>query len=238
MTCYDLERGFPKHYLVHAERVDGTISEYLAASGISQFACAETQKFGHVTYFWNGNRSEKFNAATETYVEIPSDQVPFQTAPAMKSAETADTVVAAIESGRYDFLRTNFAGGDMVGHTADLPATRQALEAIDVAIGRIAAATEAARGCLVITADHGNAEDMVERDANGIPLVGSDGRVRMKTAHSVNPVIFLVHNYAGRSLTFRDDLPEAGLANVAATLVELLGFVPPKEFEPTLLAAP
>jgi 2,3-bisphosphoglycerate-independent phosphoglycerate mutase len=155
----------------------------------------------------------------------------------MKSAETADTVVAAIESGRYDFLRTNFAGGDMVGHTADLPATRMALEAIDAAIGRIATATETARGCLVITADHGNAEDMVERDANGLPLVGSDGRVQMKTAHSVNPVIFLVHDYAGRSLSFRDDLPDAGLANVAATIVELLGFVAPKEFEPTLLAA-
>jgi 2,3-bisphosphoglycerate-independent phosphoglycerate mutase len=126
----------------------------------------------------------------------------------------------------------------MVGHTADLAATRRALEAIDAAIGEIATATAAARGCLVITADHGNAEDMAERDANDLPLVGSDGRVRMKTAHSVNPVIFLVHDYAGRQLTFRDDLPNAGLANVAATLVELLGFVPPKEFEPTLLATP
>lgn len=237
MTCYDLERGFPEHYLVHAERVDGTISEYLAASGVSQFACAETQKFGHVTYFWNGNRSERFDAATETYLEIPSDQVPFQTAPAMKSKETADAVVAAIESGRYDFIRTNFAGGDMVGHTADVPATRAALEAIDAAIGRIAKATDGARGCLVITADHGNAEDMAERDGDGLPLVGSDGRVRIKTAHSINPVILLVHDYAGRSLTLRDDLPNAGLANVAATLVELLGFVPPTEFEPSLLAS-
>jgi 2,3-bisphosphoglycerate-independent phosphoglycerate mutase len=237
MTCYDLERGFPEHYLVHAERVDGTISEYLAASGVSQFACAETQKFGHVTYFWNGNRAEKFDASSETYLEIPSDQVPFQTAPAMKSAETADAVVAAIKSGRFDFLRTNFAGGDMVGHTADLFATRQALEAIDAAIGRIATAVEEARGCLVITADHGNAEDMAERDANGVPLVGSDGRVRIKTAHSVNPVILCIHDYAGRSFIFRDDLPEAGLANVAATLVELLGFFPPKEFEPTLLTS-
>jgi 2,3-bisphosphoglycerate-independent phosphoglycerate mutase len=237
MTCYDLERGFPEHYLVHAERVDGTVSEYLAASGVSQFACAETQKFGHVTYFWNGNRAEKFDAASETYLEIPSDQVPFQTAPAMKSAETADAVVVAIESGRYDFIRTNFAGGDMVGHTADLQATRKALEAIDAAIGRIAQATEEARGCLVVTADHGNAEDMAERDTDGLPLVGADGRVRMKTAHSVNPVILLVHDFAGRSFTFRDDLPDAGLANVAATLVELLGFVPPKDFEPSLLVS-
>ena len=238
MTCYDFERGFPAKYLVSAERVDGTVSEYLAASGVAQFACAETQKFGHVTYFWNGNRAEKFNPAAETYLEIPSDQVPFQTAPAMKSAETADAVASAIESGRFGFIRTNFAGGDMVGHTADLPATRKALEAIDAAITRIAEATREARGCLVITADHGNAEDMVERDKNGLPLIGPDGHVQMKTAHSLNPVIFVAHDYAGRDLEFRDDLPDAGLANVAATLVELLGFVPPSEYEPTLLAEP
>jgi 2,3-bisphosphoglycerate-independent phosphoglycerate mutase len=237
MTCYDFERGFPARYLVSAERVEGTVSEYLAASGVAQFACAETQKFGHVTYFWNGNRAEKFNPAAETYVEIPSDQVPFQSAPAMKSPETADAVVDAIESNRYGFIRTNFAAGDMVGHTADLPATRKALEAIDEAIGRIAEATGKAHGCLVITADHGNAEDMAERDENGLPLIGADGRVRMKTAHSLNPVVFIVHDYAGRNLEFRDDLPTAGLANVAATLIELLGFVAPTEYEPTLLVS-
>jgi 2,3-bisphosphoglycerate-independent phosphoglycerate mutase len=236
MTCYDVERGFPKRFLVHPERVDGTISEYLAASGVSQFASAETQKFGHVTYFWNGNRSEKFNPETETYVEIPSDQVPFQTAPAMKSAETAEVVVAAIKTGRYGFVRTNFAGGDMVGHTADFAATCAALESIDAAIGEIAAAVQSANGCLVVTADHGNAEDMVERGPDGSPLLGSDGQVQMKTAHSLNPVIFLVHDYAGRRLGFRTDMPDAGLANVAASLVELLGFDPPKEYEPSLLA--
>jgi 2,3-bisphosphoglycerate-independent phosphoglycerate mutase len=236
MTCYDVERGFPKHFLVHGERVEGTVSEYLAASGVAQFACAETQKFGHVTYFWNGNRAEKFNPSAETYVEIPSDQVPFQTRPAMKSAETADTVIDAVQSGKYGFIRTNFAGGDMVGHTADIPATRTALAAIDQAIGRIARATEAAHGCLVITADHGNAEDMVERDKNGKPTVDADGHVQLKTAHSLNPVIFVVHDYAGRKLKLRDDLPDAGLANVAATLVQLLGFEPPHEYEPTLLA--
>jgi 2,3-bisphosphoglycerate-independent phosphoglycerate mutase len=236
MTCYDFERGFPKRYLVHAERVEGTISEYLAATGIAQFACAETQKFGHVTYFWNGNRAEKFNPADETYLEIPSDQVPFQTKPAMKSAETADAVVDAIQSGRYGFIRTNFAGGDMVGHTADIDATRAALAAIDQAIGRIATATETHHGCLVITADHGNAEDMVERGKDGTPIIDANGHVQWKTAHSLNPVMFLVHDYSGRSLRFRDDLPDAGLANVAATLVELLGFKPPKEYEPALLA--
>jgi 2,3-bisphosphoglycerate-independent phosphoglycerate mutase len=235
MTCYDVERGFPERFLVHPERVDGTISEYLAASGISQFACAETQKFGHVTYFWNGNRSEKFDPSAETYVEIQSDQVPFQTAPAMKSAETADLVVSAVAAGTYDFIRTNFAGGDMVGHTADFAATCRALESIDTAIGEIAASVAAARGCLVITADHGNAEDMVERDNQGAPVLDANGHAQMKTAHSLNPVMLLVHDYAGRNLKFRDDLPDGGLANVAATLVQLLGFIPPAEYEPTLL---
>jgi 2,3-bisphosphoglycerate-independent phosphoglycerate mutase len=238
MTCYDVERGFPPRFLVHPERVDGTISEFLAASGVRQFAVAETQKFGHVTYFWNGNRSEKFDPDGETYVEIPSDQVPFQTAPAMKSAETAAALVTAIERGAYDFLRTNFAGGDMVGHTADFAATRRALEAIDGAIGQIATAVAAAHGCLVVTADHGNAEDMVERDGSGAPILDAQGQPRMKTAHSLNPVIVLIHDYAGRHLELRGDQPNAGLANVAATLVELLGFTAPKEFEPSLLAWP
>lgn len=235
MTCYDVERGFPTHFLVHAERVQGTISEYLAAARVAQFACAETQKFGHVTYFWNGNRGEKFDADRETYLEIPSDQVPFNQRPQMKSAETATAVVDAIESGQYGFIRTNFAGGDMVGHTADIIATEQALAAIDTAIGRIADAVRVARGCLVITADHGNAEDMVERGADQKPLLDDEGNVQWKTAHSLNPVIFLVHDYAGRQISFRNDLPDAGLANVAATLLDLLGFSAPHEYEPSLL---
>ena len=154
----------------------------------------------------------------------------------MKSAETADAVIDAIESGRYGFIRTNFAGGDMVGHTADIAATEQAMEAIDHAIGRVADAAEAAHGCLVITADHGNAEDMVERGNDHEPLLDATGKVQWKTAHSLNPVIFLVHDYAGRRLSFRGDLPNAGLANVAATLLELLGFSAPTEYEPSLLA--
>lgn len=235
MTCYDTERNFPDRYLIEPAQVSGTLSEYLAASGVRQFACAETQKFGHVTYFWNGNRAEMFDASTETYVEIPSDPVPAETAPAMKSVEIADVVVAAIEAGRYDFVRTNFAGGDMVGHTADFDATRAAIESIDAAVGRIAAATEAAGGTLVVTADHGNAEDMVERDAEGVPVMDATGRPRFKTAHSTNPVTFCVRDYGGRSFGLRADLPAAGLANVAAGLAELLGFEAPTEYEPSPL---
>jgi 2,3-bisphosphoglycerate-independent phosphoglycerate mutase len=235
MSCYDTERGFPEHYLVRPEQVPGTLSELLAAAGVPQFACAETQKFGHVTYFWNGNRSEKFDPAHETYLEIPSDQVPFQTKPQMKSAETADALIDAITEGRYGFLRANFAGGDMVGHTADFAATVHSLEAIDAAIGRIAAAVTSAGGCLVVTADHGNAEDMAQRDRDGRPLRGEDGEVLMKTSHSLNPVRFILEDSSSRAFALRADLPDAGLANVAATLAELLGFMAPAFYEPSLL---
>ncbi|HWD24038.1 MAG TPA: 2,3-bisphosphoglycerate-independent phosphoglycerate mutase [Acidimicrobiales bacterium] len=238
MSCYDVERGFPEHYLVHPPQVEGTVSEYLARSGIAQFACAETQKFGHVTYFWNGNRQEKFDEKLETYVEIPSDQVPFQSAPAMKSTETATLVDDAIASGEFGFVRTNFPGGDMVGHTADLDATRRAIESIDAAIAQILGAVERAHGCLVVTADHGNAEDMVERDSAGTPERDAEGNFRMKTAHSLSPVPFLVRDFGERRFGLRPDEPDAGLANVAATLVELLGFTPPEPFQPSLLEWP
>ena len=236
LTQYDGDLNLPEHFLVTPETVPGTASEYLAASGVTQFACAERQKFGHITYFWNGNRSGKFNDALETYVEIPSDQVPFQTKPEMKSKETADAVIDAIEGRAFQFIRANFAGGDMVGHTADLGATERAVAAIDEALGRIADATHDVLGCLVITADHGNAEDMAERDETGAPIVRQDGSVAMKTSHSLNPVEFLLVDYDKRTIHFRSDLPMAGLANVASSLIELLGFVAPSEYEPSLLS--
>jgi 2,3-bisphosphoglycerate-independent phosphoglycerate mutase len=235
LVQYDVERGFPEHFLLSPPRVPDTLSELLAGAGVRQFACAETQKFGHVTYFWNGNRAQRFDPDLESYLEIPSERVAFQHRPAMRSRETAAAIIEAIDAGETDFIRTNFAGGDMVGHTGDLAATRRAIEAIDAAIDAIAAAVESARGCLVVTADHGNAEDMVEREADGRPLRDVAGAPVGKTSHSVNPVSFVVREFGGRVMRLRDDLPGAGLANVAATLAELLGFVAPAEYEPSLL---
>lgn len=237
MTLYDGDTNTPERRLVEPEPVPDTISEYLARTGVTQWAGAETQKFGHVTYFWNGNRSEKFDPETETYVEIPSDQVPFNERPWMKSAETADAIIEALASGVYGFIRANFPGGDMVGHTGIFESAVIAMEAIDLAIGRIQREVERVRGTLVITADHGNAEDMVERDKQGHPTLVGDGTPRWKTAHSTNPIPLIIADYAGRSIRLRDDLPKGGLANVAATLIELLGYQPPAEFEPSLLAS-
>lgn len=236
LTLYDGDTNLPERRLVEPEAVPGTISEYLARTGVTQWAGAETQKYGHVTYFWNGNRSDKFDERTETYVEIPSDRVRFDQRPWMKSAETADEVIAAIRSGEYQFIRANFAGGDMVGHTGSFIPTVIAVEAVDLAIGRIREEVERAGGCLVVTADHGNAEDMVQRDKQGRPVLDDDGDPTWKTSHSVNPIPFFIVDYGGRQLALRPDLPEAGLANVAATLVELLGYLPPAEYEPGLVS--
>ncbi len=233
MMLYDGDLGIPEHYLVAPPEVSRTLSEYLAAAGVPQFACAETQKYGHVTYFWNGNRSGKFDDALEEYVEIASEQVPFEQRPWMRSAETADAVNRAIWERRHRFIRANFAGGDMVGHTGNLKATVRAVEAVDRALGRILAAVAAVHGCLVVTADHGNSEDMVERNKNGAPLY-EDGQPVFRTAHSVNPVPFMIREFSERPYALAPP-PDAGLANLAATLLELLGYEPPAEFAPSLL---
>jgi 2,3-bisphosphoglycerate-independent phosphoglycerate mutase len=236
MTLYDNDLGIPEKYLVNFEQIPGTVSDYLASTGVCQFACAETQKFGHVTYFWNGNRSGKFDEERETYAEISSDRVGFNERPWMKSAETAHEVIAAIESGSYDFIRANFAGGDMVGHTGDFEATRMSLEAIDLAMGRILESVRSARGCLVVTADHGNAEDMAERKSDG-QVELEDGKPKWKTSHSLNRVPFSIIEASGRRFRLAPGLDDAGLANVASTLIQLLGFNPPVEFEPSLITA-
>jgi 2,3-bisphosphoglycerate-independent phosphoglycerate mutase len=238
MALYDGDTNTPRSYLVGPESVDMTVSEIIAAAGIPQWAGAETQKFGHITYFWNGNRSSKFDESLETYVEIPSDLVPFNERPWMKSAETADEAIDAVRSGDYGFIRMNLAGGDMVGHTADLAATRIAVESVDLAIGRIADAVAAASGCLLVTADHGNADDKVERDSAGEPRMRAGGEPELRTAHSLNPVMFAVHDFGGPPIPLRDDLPDAGLANVAATILQLLGLEIPPDYEPSLLQAP
>ena len=235
MTLYDGDMGIPAHFLVPPTRVTGTVSELLATAGIAQYAVAETQKFGHVTYFWNGNRSEKFNAQLETWEEIPSDNVSFNKLPKMKAKETGDAVIAAVESGKYPFIRCNFAGGDMVGHTGDIPASIIAVEAIDEALIRVNAAVKAAQGTLLITADHGNCEVLIERDKNGAPLLDAHGVAVPKKSHTLSPVPFIAIDYSTRTIT-SGGVSDAGISNVAATILELLGQPIPADYRPALLS--
>ena len=234
MTMYDGDLGIPAQFLVPPTRVTGTVSELLARAGIAQMACAETQKFGHVTYFWNGNRSDKFDEKLETYVEIPSDKVPFDQLPKMKAAETGDEIVKAIESGRYPFIRCNFAGGDMVGHTGSIPASVVSVEAIDRALVRINDAVKAAGGTLVITADHGNCEILIERDKNGNPVLDAAGNPVPKKSHTLSPVPFVVIEHHGRTVSSAG-VADAGISNVGATILTLLGRPVPDDYRPSLV---
>ena len=234
MMQYDGDLGVPERYLVTPPAIDRTMSEYLSNAGIKQLAISETQKFGHMTYFFNGNNSGKF--PTETWVEIPSDSCPFEEAPRMKADEITDAVVQAIESGEYKFIRLNYPNGDMVGHTGDVNAVKVAVEAVDQGIGRIIEALKKTGGILVCSADHGNADDMCELDKKTGKLVLDDeGKFKPKTAHSLNPVPAIIYDPSGAAHASLTDVPNPGIANLAATCISLLGFEPPEDYVPSLV---
>ncbi|MBR4932958.1 MAG: 2,3-bisphosphoglycerate-independent phosphoglycerate mutase, partial [Clostridia bacterium] len=162
MLEYDGDLHIPSKYLVSPPEITNTMGEYLTDTGISQYAISETQKYGHVTYFWNGNKSGKFSEELETYVEIPSDIVPFEQRPWMQCALITDRLIEVIEGGEYKFIRVNFPNGDMVGHTGNYLATICSMEALDLQLARILKAVDEAEGIALITADHGNADEMYE----------------------------------------------------------------------------
>jgi 2,3-bisphosphoglycerate-independent phosphoglycerate mutase len=222
MLQYDGDLKLPKRFLVAPPAIRDTTGEWFAKAGITQFACSETQKFGHVTYFWNGNRSGKFDG--ETWQEVPSDVVPFEQRPWMKAAEIADAMIAALKSGRFKTLRCNFANGDMVGHTGNFRAATMAVEAVDLQLARILPVIDAMRGVALITADHGNADEMYELDKKTKqPALNQDGSFKAKTAHTLNPVpLVLYDNVSGGKLGLKP-IPTAGLSNIAATTANLLG---------------
>ncbi|MBS3934796.1 MAG: 2,3-bisphosphoglycerate-independent phosphoglycerate mutase [Sulfuritalea sp.] len=234
MLQYDGDLKIPKRFLVDPPAIRDTTGEWFARSGIKQFACSETQKFGHVTYFWNGNRSGKFDG--ETWQEVPSDVVPFEQRPWMKAAEITDAMIAALRSGQYRTLRCNYANGDMVGHTGNFRAATMAIEAVDLALGRLLAAVDAAGGVALVTADHGNADEMFEIDKKtGQPKTNKDGSFKAKTAHTLNPVpLILYDNVTGGRLGLRQT-ETAGLSNIAATTANLLGFEKHPSWDESLL---
>ncbi len=230
MMQYDGDTQTPANFLVAPSAVSGSMGEYLCGSGVTSFAISETQKYGHVTYFWNGNKSGYIDEALEEYVEVPSDRVMFDERPWMKAAEITDATIAAIESGAHKFIRLNYPNGDMVGHTGNRAAIRVSVEAVDLGLARLLPALEAAGGAAVILADHGNA-DLMFTEVKGMrePMV----------AHTLNPVPCIIKDYSGANrwtLTDEELKIRAGLSNVAATLLNLLGYEKPEEYDPSLIA--
>jgi 2,3-bisphosphoglycerate-independent phosphoglycerate mutase len=237
MMEYDGDLHVPKQYLVSPPSIDRTMGEYLAASGVPMLAISETQKYGHVTYFFNGNRTGKFDEKLEDYLEIKSDVLPFEQRPWMKCAEITDAVLAAIAGGKYRFIRLNFPNGDMVGHTGNYQAVVCSLEAMDIQIGRLKKAVEASGGVLVLSADHGNADDMYEHEKKGGAVSRkADGSPKAKTSHSLNPVPCVIYDpdYRGE---YEPKLREGlGISSLAATTIELLGYLPPEGYDPSVIA--
>jgi 2,3-bisphosphoglycerate-independent phosphoglycerate mutase len=227
MMEYDGDTHIPPNFLVQPPAIDRTVSEYLCAEGVRMFAISETQKYGHVTYFWNGNRSGYIDETLETYVEIPSDKIQFDKAPKMKAFEIRDRVNSMLREGEYRFGRLNFANGDMVGHTGVMEAAIVAVETVDQCVGELLEVIRELEGIAVVTADHGNADEMFTLD--------KEGRKKVKTAHTLNPVPFVIYDpcYAGEYEMA--PLERQGLSNVASTLLNLLGYEKVEDYDPSLI---
>ena len=230
MMQYDGDTGMPPDFLLPPPEIDRTVSEYLCGAGITSFAVSETQKFGHVTYFWNGNRSGHIDPSLETYVEIPSDRIEFDRAPEMKAMEIRDKTIELLRSGKFRFGRINFANGDMVGHTGKMDAAVKAVETVDSCVGELMMNVDELGGITLVTADHGNADEMF--------TVAEDGVKKVRTAHSLNPVPFVIHDarYNGEYLMNCGRKP--GLSNVAATMLNLMGFEKVEDYDYSLIRFP
>lgn len=227
MMEYDGDLRIPKHYLVTPPEIDRTVSEYLCSASVPMFAISETQKFGHVTYFWNGNKSGYINKDLEKYIEIPSDKIQFDKAPKMKALEITAKTIEFLKSGKFRFGRINFPNGDMVGHTAVPTAVITAVETVDLCVQKLLDEIKVLGGTAIVTSDHGNSEEMFS-------II--DGKRVPKTAHTLNPVPFVIYDplYAGEYVMA--PLSKRGLSNVAGTILNLLGFENVEDYDPSLIA--
>ena len=223
MLQYDADLNIPENYLLQPPVIQNTLTEVMVAAGINEYAVSETQKYGHVTHFWNGNRSGKVCEELETYEEIPSDVIPFDQAPAMKSKEITEKLVSAMASKKFGFLRCNYPNGDMVGHTGVMEAVITGMECVDAGLAAIIEAADQYGYTVLITADHGNADQMTET---------KKGKTSVRTAHSLNPVPFIIYD---KEKTYTVKEGNFGLANVAPTVVKMMGLTAPECWEDSMI---
>ncbi len=208
------------------------LGETVSRAGLKQLRIAETEKYAHVTFFFNGGEERVFDG--EERILVPSPKVKtYDLKPEMSAPEVTDKLVEAIGSGKFDLIVVNFANTDMVGHTGDLAAATKAVEAVDTCLGRLMEAIKAAGGVMFVTADHGNAEQMFDEQTH-----------QKHTQHTLNRVPALLFNGPAEVRSLSD----GKLADVAPTLLALMGVPQPREMtgksllstasRPTVLAAP
>jgi 2,3-bisphosphoglycerate-independent phosphoglycerate mutase len=213
MTEYRSDFGLPVAFA--SGSLHNILGQVLEDRGLKQFRSAETEKYAHVTFFFNGGLEQPFAHETRKLLPSPKDVPTYDKKPEMSAPAVGDAVVAAIDSGQYDFVLVNFANGDMVGHTGVLEAAVQAAETVDAQIGRLEQAVVARGGALLITADHGNLEKMWDAETDS-----------PHTAHTNEPVPFILVDEARRSVSLR---PGGALCDVAPTILDLLDIPQPPE---------
>lgn len=223
---YDSDAKIPSVFLVSPPSIKNASGQLLCDAGIKSYAIAETHKYGHVTYFWNGNRSGYLNAKLEKYEEVKSlPNETIQDIPEMKIYEVTEKLLEAIHSNQFDFIRVNFANGDMVGHTGNMQSCIKAMKAVDECLFRTVEATLHQDGIVVVTADHGNAEEKLDKKG------------KVMTSHTLNkvPLFILDKNYNGEYVVDTLGITDPGLTNVTATFLNLLGFESPDFYEKSLI---
>lgn len=211
MTTYDAKLGLPIAF--PKDTYTDIFAEVIARAGLTQFRCAETEKYAHVTYFFNGGREEAFAGEERKMVPSPKEVATYDEKPEMSARAVADAVVEAVESDKFDFVLVNFANPDMVGHTGILDAAIHAVEAVDEGIGRIAEAVKKKGGALLVTSDHGNCE-LMKDPATGAP----------HTAHTTNPVPLVLMSDAWKTAKIREG---GRICDVAPTMLAMMGLEVP-----------
>ncbi|MCL2335967.1 MAG: 2,3-bisphosphoglycerate-independent phosphoglycerate mutase [Firmicutes bacterium] len=235
MVEYDQTLHLPGNTLVEHVEVKGTLAELEVRNGRKRYVISETVKFGHVTFYFNGNKDDKFNERLEEYVEVPNKTGEPWQFPWMRSDDITDKVIEQIKAGDFQSILINYPNGDMVGHESHMDASIIAVEALDLALGRLMTAIDEAGGVLVVTADHGNIEEEYYLDEKGQPII-KDGQILRKTSHTTNPVPFIIYdNTDNRDKYVMKTGDHFGLSNIAATMALLDGLEPLAKWDEPLI---
>jgi 2,3-bisphosphoglycerate-independent phosphoglycerate mutase len=236
MVEYDQDRHIPKHDLVEPVSVDNVLAQFEVEHGLRRFVISESIKFGHVTFYFNGNKKGRFSDELEEYVDIPNKTAEPWQFPWMNSDDVTDVAIEKIKSGELQSVLINYPNGDIVGHEARLQSSIVAVEAVDIALGRLMRAVDEAGGVLLVTADHGNVEENEYLDMEGNPIIEDNETVR-KTSHTTNPVPFIIYDNTENKDKWRmkEQKDDFGLANIASTIAAFHGLTAPSEWEEGLI---